>query len=323
MAEQTVAQHRVTDWRERRSFLAIVGATAVVGVLGIVLSVSHTPPFHNDTVAEVAHGLSEALFIAAFVAAVVDPFAKRRFAGEVGRSVLLALFGRNAPQQYIDGLRDALRPDRVTYHVDWQLHLEWHHPGELLRIGLRIESTVQNISDRPMPPTPAWLPPSVADSPGSQFLEYRVRTTPASGPASGMVSRTLSGEELRQAVTTAPAGWLALDLDHALNRLRVPPGAVQDFTLIAVTYQPLSAPMLLVLSNPALHQTMTITGSALRDLRLDSFLGNHAVECTRTDVAGEPQCEYVNDDLVLPGATWRVHWRLADKQSQPKGTDTE
>ena len=297
-----------TGSREHRSFLIPVALTAVLGVVGIAWSTSHTPPFENETVAEVAHGLSEALFIAAFVAAVVDPYAKRRFAVEVGRSVLLALFGRNAPQRYIDGLRDALRPDRVTFDVEWQLRLDWHRRSEVLRVDVRVDSTVQNISETPMATTPAWLPSSVTGSPGTQFLEYRVRVTPASGPASGIITQALNTDELQHAASTERGRWIALDLDQLLDRLRVPPGATQDFTLAGVAYEAVPALFPLVLSNPALRQTVKIGGPALPDLNVDVFFGTKALECTILEVGGERQCQYAVEDLALPGGTWRIQW---------------
>jgi hypothetical protein len=142
-------------------------------------------------------------------------------------------------------------------------------PVELLRVEVRADSTVQNISDSPIPPTPAWLPASVADSPGSKFLEYRVRITPPGGPVGGMVTRALGAEELRRVPSTVRAGWITLDLDQTLDHLRVPPGATQDFTLVGVTYQPAAALLPLVLSNPAPRQTVRIGGPALGDLDLD------------------------------------------------------
>jgi hypothetical protein len=263
-----------TQTREHRSFVILVALTAVLGVIDIAWSTSHTPPFQNDTVAEVAHGLSEALFIAAFVAAVVDPYAKRRFAVEVGRSVLLALFGRNAPQRYIDGLREALR--RTESHSTLCGSCAWTGTVRASYCAWIYGSTARSrtfprLRCRRHPPGCHRRSP--AGAPDTQFLEYRVRVTPAGGPAAGMITRTLAGDELRHAAATERARWITLDLDQSLERLRVPPGATQDFTLAGVAYAAVPALFPLVLSNPALRQTVQIGGPALPELNLDVFFG--------------------------------------------------
>ena len=118
----------------------------------------------------------------------------------------------------------------------------------------------------------------------------------------------MGADELWHAAGTERARWITLDLDQSLDRLRVPPGATQDFTLAGVAYEAVPALFPLVLSNPALRQTVQIGGPALPELNLDVFFGTQALECTVLEVGGERQCQYAFENLALPGGTWRIHW---------------
>ncbi len=116
----------------------LIFATMVVGVALRFASpaiagrlVTHPPKFlgthvtgaiqrHRDIIdgsAEIAKGLGEALFIAAVLAAIVDPYAKFRLGKEIGREIAHETAGQHLP----DELRQAL--ERIQDIDLYQLHM--------------------------------------------------------------------------------------------------------------------------------------------------------------------------------------------------------
>lgn|GEM_PF-6600455 len=282
----------------------ILGAAVLLGSRG------PTHEFGGGWWAESLTAVAEALLIAGVLGVTLDRLLKIILVRDVARLALRAIFGTNAPQEYVNELQARLQEIKLVHlRQSWLITLAWHTPGEILTVTVEADIDSVNVSSTIWEPQGSWITHSAYPDLKSRLSSYRtaVRITARGNRADLINSRHVTSSELDRATKIERDGsarvvWSNLDLPA------VPPGAHRHLTITGVTYQPAVGGFPLVVGAPCLGTTVRVEGAALKDLEITLRLGGSGALSNRD--SSNADIRLFDHGFTLPGATFRLHWAM-------------
>ncbi|MFF1343639.1 hypothetical protein ACFVYT_38355 [Streptomyces sp. NPDC058290] len=249
----------------------------IVGALLIVL-VHFTFHSKDEWHGELLSSLGEALFIAGLLGYCVDGVLKTALVKDVAGLVMKTLWGTNAPQEYVEKLRDSIGSiDRMSSTVEIGIELSWHEPGEILKARCTTRSIKHNISRSSWGASAPWLGHTIDGVPNSEIEDFEVTVTePAIGDRVAVNHReSWNADQLRPFVQMKEDGSATLreDFISTSSLPEIPPAGICESRLIGTTYHRAIGDQPLILSVPALSVAIKIGGPALKDLDFRARIG--------------------------------------------------
>jgi hypothetical protein len=250
---------------------------------------------------DAATAIGQALVVSTVVGGVIDATARRRFAKDVGRSVVLALFGRHAPDRYVDAVERFLAQPRLVDHLAWFVHLAWADTERtVVALTVTRQARGTNVSERAVS-----VPPSVTISrsvEGFATVMHRYDLDIGDTPVH------LTWPDLRRLVEPLP------DSDDSVVRLsrvkatrrKIPSKGV--FTVaMEVEHRFRSAGNFPLLATvPVLHRQVVVEGPALSDLMVTLYDGGRYVRMTERPGG---RLGWESDEVMFPGQMLVLSWR--------------
>ncbi|MFF1636020.1 hypothetical protein, partial [Leifsonia sp. NPDC058248] len=193
--------------------------------------------WHGDLLAS----LGEALFIAGLLGYCVDGVLKTALVKDVAGLVMKTLWGTNAPQEYVEKLRDSIGSiDRMSSTVELEIELSWHDVGEILKARCITRSIKHNISRSSWSATAPWLGHTIDGAPNSEFEAFEVIVTePAIGDRVAVAHReTWNAEHLKPFVQVEDDGSVTLreELISGSSLPEIPPAGICESRVVGTSY---------------------------------------------------------------------------------------
>ncbi|MEW2608875.1 hypothetical protein AB0937_01410 [Streptomyces sp. NPDC047880] len=230
--------------------------------------------WHGDLLSS----LGEALFIAGLLGYCVDGVLKTALVKDVAGLVVKTLWGTNAPQEYVEKLRDSIGSiDRMSSTVEISIELSWHDVGEILKAKCTTRSIKHNISRSSWGASAPWLGHAIDGVPSSEIEDFEVIVTEPAIENRVAVSHRerWNVEQLQPFVQVKEDGSATLreELISASSLPEIPPSGTCESRVVGTTYHRAIGDQPLILSVPALSVALKIGGPALRDLDFRARIG--------------------------------------------------
>jgi hypothetical protein len=251
------------------------------------------------------------------IGGLVDYRARRRFALDIGKDVFLTLFAGAAPQKYVRELEGVCRADKLCSGTQWTIDFGWVESEEIdilhriVELNMSVQNEAKNISFRAWSEDELWVTHSVSESPGSRFLSYK------SNIPGGEHSEPIDWDEetLKKLTTSNQDGSKTVHFDdETIRKLNVPPGGSHNYKTKAIVYQRSIGAIPLVTDCPVLGHTLTLSGSALKDLSVEVRLGITAIR-PKAGNGSSTMPIYEIEGLTLAGTAILVQWQPKDPAS--------
>lgn len=249
-------------------------------------------------------GLAEALVIAGVLGLTVDSLLKRRLIKEISTLSLQTIYGKDAPQRYTVALQEQLGQIQAISDTTWMVTLNWHVRGEVLRVRVHRDATIENISARHWSPTTPWLRASMPGQPACTFEDYRLRIErlPEGSRRTEPETRTYA-PHLEEFQSRRPDGSLNLLLPRTeIERTIVPPGGRVDVLLVGTTFQPALGGLPLGAPTVRMGAEVKLFGEALPDLHVRAFTATGEVPMEDGDTPT------FKSGFGFPGNGLRLEW---------------
>jgi hypothetical protein len=306
----------------------VVGIT-IIGVTGIVLF-HQMPALRNWNWAETFLSLCDALAIAGILGITVEGALRSGLVRRVSAEATAVLWGVNAPQEYIDGLRDSLGDIKlVALSTEWELELDWvnQDPASgLLRVKSTLRSRAQNIATKPASFSDPWLAHSADHAADlhlrSGFLDYMCSAAeqPVGRRDSNERSQRWRPNELQDSrvsqICDDGSVQLKRDALPRIDKVRyIRPGGIGRVEAVGETFQPPTGGLPLVGRIPSIASSLKISGSAAAEgqLEIEVYQPAKANEPVRSRRRrGKLEWDF---GFSLPGSTVRVEWQSVNQAS--------
>ncbi|HEY0637621.1 MAG TPA: hypothetical protein VGD67_08235 [Pseudonocardiaceae bacterium] len=170
----------------------------------------------------------EALLVAGILGLTVDRLLKLALVRDVARLSMQAIFGVNAPQEYIGGLQAKLQAVAMVHvRVRFTLSFEWHEPGVALKVTGKYVFDSVNVSSGPWNHPKPWVIGSMAGQAASHFemMRVEVRGHSAGQRADVIETQEFDRQELARAAIRRPDGSCQI-VTAQLSFPEAPPGPI-------------------------------------------------------------------------------------------------
>ena len=297
--------------RTGRGWQAPLAVTVTLG-MAVIIAAHARPVIDKDPYSSVLAALGDALFIAGVLGYSVNRIIKAQLVKDVAGTVVTYLSGVNAPQEYIDRLRDSLSLNgSVCLSAEWTLELSWHEDRRVVRVDSTSKRRSQNISNTDWLFRMPWLPHSVSGVPeASRFISYEASAQQPAAPgrhASVEAEREWNAQELVPYTVVRADGSIKLE-DKFLHQQAFPgvrPGGWLRTRTVGATFQPVPGGIPLVNPTPTLQTVVVIKGEACEDLNIHVYLGMDEIEVEPEPVPMQYRCGFTHRQ-----ATIRVEWSV-------------
>ncbi|MFD4412175.1 hypothetical protein [Streptomyces sp. NPDC058476] len=234
----------------------------ILGIAGEV-SAAHHVSFWGVS-EELVSGLGEAFLVSGILAVLVDPLMKRRMQDDSAWGAIFGYLNPAAPEGLRKAVREIVKPRSYVKQCRWEAKFEWHESRKVLAIELGISAALVNLDPKKRYKItgPRWVLGSI---PGheTKYLEFTMTC-----PAGDFGQLSKRGDELDSYVEKRDDGTLLLDVGELAKGCTIPPSASWSDTRKAVMYRSSSGYVPLHTRSYAEDLTVTVSGTALRDLRV-------------------------------------------------------
>lgn len=271
--------------------------------------------FHAPLFTEQAHSLGEALLIASLLGLTVDRYLKFVLVREVGNLAMQAIFGVNAPQEYVEQLTDNLRSvGAISISSIYSLDIVWDsEERDVLAVISEVRIEYLNISTKPWSVVDPRIASSRAPNRVSRFTDYEITIrNPQAGQRAGVISPQHYASSTDPQMSTAQHrnddGTVVLNRSElgGFEPTVVAPGATASLRIQGTTYHPCRGGLPIVTRTPSLEITLKLQGEALSDLTVQPYIG--------AELADETSDNVFIFGFTHAQSTLRVEWEPRDSQ---------
>jgi len=212
---------------------------------------------------ELVRGLSEAALVSALLAALVDPYLKRRLQDDSGWGAVFGYLNPKAPPELREALRELADCRRYYTESAWTAHFAWHNNEKtILIVTLECTNTGINLDSKPYKPNGRpWVLAS-CDGCRTEYLRYTL-SCPGHFPPLDAKDVSLTPYVVRQ-----EDGSIYVEEGRLVGHRAIPPGVSFETLKAARMYRHANGYVPIHHAKFVDRLPFTLTGPALKDLEL-------------------------------------------------------
>lgn len=246
----------------RNATARYVGGVLLLLSVGVAGQLAVSRGFHVLGIPEgIISNLSEAFLVSGIIAALVDPYMKRRMQDDTAWGAIFGYLNPSAPKGLRTVIQEIASTRRYSIKSLWTAHFSWLDESKsVLALKLEAVSTEINLDVEPYRPTGrAWVLASIHGH-QTEYLHYSL-TCPQH-----FDSVHLSGGELEPYVVVQDDRSIYIETNRLVGSRCVPSNAVFETTRTARMYRHASGYVPLHHGRYIEELSVCLTGPALADL---------------------------------------------------------
>lgn len=301
---------RIGSWLKNAT-VRYVGGVFILLIFGASgIGLSHSYFESNSFQYALIAGISEALIVSALLAAIVDPYLKRRMQSESAWDGMFGFLNNKAPIELKEALRELAESKVFLTQTVWKLTFDWcDRAAGIIMLTIEVQSTCQNIGRAPHKlEGEGWI---LASTTGyeSRYLRYAV-----SCPGE-IRAVDATGETLAKHTIVKDDGSVSVDEAGICGNQSIPAGKPFDTVKKARMYRHMNGYVPLHHGKFGVKFRVILAGDALDgiDVRIahPTRIRSKPYEGRRV-ASKQPRNETFKFDRVMPGQVTLVSWKAAE-----------